>query len=259
MPDFTEYLSGLTFVDESGHSSVQRGLATYFTFFFPQLPSRSRASYPGRYMHLRPTQMFRTLTQVTALALLASTTLCAPQAHAYRKPKLIIDADIFIGCDDAAALALANLFHARGQIELLGVMVNTPSRFGAPTVSAINTYYNHTHIPIGALKPVDNATAAPDYARLLATAFPGYVKDGADAHDAVPLYRELLAGQEDEAVTVVSIGYFENLAGLLNSTGDEFSHLGGYELVEKKVKEMVVMGGQYPSGREYNFYNGACI
>ena len=44
------------------------------------------------------------------------------------------------------------------------------------------------------------------------------------------------------------------LSGLLNSTGDASSPLSGRELVAAKVKELVVMGGEYPSGREYNFW-----
>ncbi|KII83357.1 hypothetical protein PLICRDRAFT_47242 [Plicaturopsis crispa FD-325 SS-3] len=185
--------------------------------------------------------------------LLAAATLAAAQPRAPTKPKLIIDTDIYSDCDDVAALALANLFHARGQIELLGVAVDTPSRYGAPAVSSINTYYGHPTIPIAARKPVTNATFTPDYPHLLATRYPGVVRDGEDTPDPVPLYRELLAGQDDGSVTIVSVGYFENIAGLLNSTADAVSPLAGRDLVAKKVKEIVIMGGKYPAGSEFNF------
>jgi hypothetical protein len=46
----------------------------------------------------------------------------------------------------------------------------------------------------------------------------------------------------------------ENLSNLVNSPPDAYSGLSGFELVEKKVKELVVMGGGYPSGHEYNFW-----
>lgn len=38
------------------------------------------------------------------------------------------------------------------------------------------------------------------------------------------------------------------LDGLLNSTADGTSKYWGRELVRRKVKELVVMGGSYPSG-----------
>jgi hypothetical protein len=44
------------------------------------------------------------------------------------------------------------------------------------------------------------------------------------------------------------------LSGLLNSTADEHSSLSGVELIKSKVLELVVMGGSYPSGAEYNFF-----
>jgi hypothetical protein len=41
---------------------------------------------------------------------------------------------------------------------------------------------------------------------------------------------------------------------LLNSTADAYSNLTGPALIERKVAEFVVMGGEYPAGREYNFF-----
>ena len=89
--------------------------------------------------------------------------------------------------------------------------------------------------------------------------------------DPVHLYRKTLAEQQDGSVTLASIGFFENvishaslsshaltdisqLSGLLNSTADHYSSLSGPELIAAKVTSLVVMGGEYPSGSEYNFY-----
>jgi len=46
----------------------------------------------------------------------------------------------------------------------------------------------------------------------------------------------------------------EQLSALLNSTSDKHSTLTGRELISQKVSELVVMGGAYPSGREWNFF-----
>lgn len=46
------------------------------------------------------------------------------------------------------------------------------------------------------------------------------------------------------------------LSGLLNSTSDGHSAMDGPEMISRKVSELVVMGGGYPSGYEYNFWGG---
>ena len=72
--------------------------------------------------------------------------------------------------------------------------------------------------------------------------------------EPVELYRKTLAEAEDRSVTIASIGFFENLSRLLNSTADQYSNCNGHELVEKKIRELVIMGGGYPSGHEFNFW-----
>jgi hypothetical protein len=44
------------------------------------------------------------------------------------------------------------------------------------------------------------------------------------------------------------------LSALLSSPPDPYSSLTGSELVLSKVAELVIMGGSYPSGHEYNFF-----
>lgn len=168
---------------------------------------------------------------------------------------LIIDTDIFSDTDDAGALAIANAAQDNGRVDLLGVMVDTPSKWGAPAVDAINTYYGHGNIPIGTLKPNNDATFSKNYAQYLAQHFPNSLKSGTRAPDAVSLYRKILARQPDNSVTIAAIGLETNLANLLNSGPDQYSRLNGMDLVAQKVKLLTVMGGQYPSGREFNFYS----
>jgi hypothetical protein len=69
----------------------------------------------------------------------------------------------------------------------------------------------------------------------------------------VDLYRTILSSAEDESIHIISIGGLANLADLLKSEADHISHLSGSQLISVKVSELVVMGGQYPSGWEYNF------
>jgi purine nucleosidase len=65
----------------------------------------------------------------------------------------------------------------------------------------------------------------------------------------------------------VTVGFLTNLKNLLNSGKDEASALSGEELVAKKVKLWVCMGGKFPDGRfpdgggEYNvtYDTGAAV
>ena len=75
--------------------------------------------------------------------------------------------------------------------------------------------------------------------------------------DAVKLYRKTLAAQPDKSVTIVTIGFLTNLSNLLNTAADQYSSLNGEELVKKKVKLLVCMGGKFPSGYEFNVMKDA--
>lgn len=88
-----------------------------------------------------------------------------------------------------------------------------------------------------------------DYASKIAHHWPHGVKDAGETPTPVDLYRSVLASAENKSITIISIGFLTNLAGLLDSHDDGLS---GPELVATKVRELVVMGGRYPSGWEYN-------
>jgi inosine-uridine nucleoside N-ribohydrolase len=174
-------------------------------------------------------------------------------AQARDPVRLIIDTDIFTNADDVGALAIANTLQDQGAVRLLGVIVSSPSRWGAGAVDAINTYYGHGDVPVGALKPTDDRVAPRNYAQPLAQQFPHDLADGTQAPEAVALYRTLLAAQPDRSVVVAAIGMETNLARLLDSPADATSPLTGAQLVAAKVAKLVMMGGRYPQGSESNF------
>jgi inosine-uridine nucleoside N-ribohydrolase len=66
------------------------------------------------------------------------------------------------------------------------------------------------------------------------------------------LYRKVLAGQPDKGVVMVSVGQVTNFRNLLKTGPDEHSDFEGVELVKRKVKVWVCMGGKIPEGREAN-------
>src|SRR5690606_15102860 len=69
---------------------------------------------------------------------------------------------------------------------------------------------------------------------------------------AVNVYRRVLAGQPDNSVTIVTVGFLSNISDLLDSEADEYSALSGGDLVKAKVKHLVAMAGGFPEGSEFN-------
>ncbi|WYZ39907.1 hypothetical protein EsH8_IV_000248 [Colletotrichum jinshuiense] len=174
------------------------------------------------------------------------------------RKNLIIDTDLFSDCDDAGALLLAS---TSADVNLLGVNINSQSSYSVLATSAILSHYGHSHVPVGARRPLNDVPffdnwgkRLGEFASKLATHWPKTLSDAEEAWDPVKLYRKLLAEADDGSVTIASIGFLHNLSGLLNSTADAYSSLDGPDLVKAKVKELVVMGGDYPNGFEFNFW-----
>ncbi|OHF03649.1 inosine/uridine-preferring nucleoside hydrolase [Colletotrichum orchidophilum] len=174
------------------------------------------------------------------------------------RKNLIVDTDLFSDCDDAAALLLAA---TSPEVNLLGVNINSQSSYSVLAASAILNQYGHAQVPVGGRRPLNDvpffdnrAKRAGEFASKLANYWSKSISDAEEAWDPVDLYRKLLSEAEDDSVTIASIGFLHNLSGLLNSSADSRSPLSGPELVNAKVKELVVMGGDYPNGFEFNFW-----
>ena len=164
--------------------------------------------------------------------------------------RLLIETDIFSDVDDVGALAVAHHYVDTGRAVLIGVGVNTPSRWGHQAARVLNEYFGHD-VPVGALLPLNDEVFERDYARHLAERY-GSAGTRAPADDAVAVHRRALAAAPDRSVTVVSLGFFGNLGRLLTSGPDGESSLPGTNLVARKVERLVVMGGRFPGGHEFN-------
>lgn len=71
---------------------------------------------------------------VTTAILLSSTLSFVAETSASRQP-IIIDTDLFGDVDDIGALTIANVLQNCGLADLRGVIINTPSMYGAPAAS----------------------------------------------------------------------------------------------------------------------------
>lgn len=172
-------------------------------------------------------------------------------------PLVILDTDISSDADDVGAVAVLHHLAHQDKAKILAMMVSSGDPWSVPCLQALNAWFGRQEIPIG--KAQDGIVGdESSYTRAVAEEFaPHRTTSTAIALDAVQLYRRVLAAQADSSVTLVSIGYLTNLHHLLQSKPDALSPLDGVALVRQKVKRLVCMGGQYPSGREWNFYQDA--
>lgn len=166
--------------------------------------------------------------------------------------KIIFDTDFGGDADDLGALVMLHHFMDRKECELLAVISWSTEKYAVPAIDAINRYYGHPAIPIGVRKDAGHISGW-SYSEPLAQQFP-YQVDQETAHEATALYRELLADSPDQSIVLVTVGPLKNIENLLRSGPDKFSPLSGAELIKKKVREAVIMGGQFPTGtNEWNF------
>lgn len=170
------------------------------------------------------------------------------------KPRVILDADIDSDVDDVGALAMLISLHKAGVIHLAGMIVTSDDPYAPVCADAVNRFYGLEDIPVGFLKDQPKLNNHSRYTRTIAEEYTAGLKSWQDAEEAGSLYRRLLAESPDESVEIVTIGHLTSLQRLLESGSDDHSPLNGHELVQKKVRRWICMGGQFPSGKEANFY-----
>ena len=190
--------------------------------------------------------------------------LAAPSSAA-EPVRIIYDTDMAGDVDDVGALGALHALADLGEAEILAAGISSRNEHVGPCLDAINTWYGRPDIPIGYQRgiqvgyPRDTGEATESkYAEAVAKSFPHDLARSSDAPDAALLYRRILAGQPDGRVVIVSVGFLTNLRRLLDTPPDAISPLSGEDLVRRKVRLWVCMGGKFPDGRfkdgegEYN-------
>ena len=172
---------------------------------------------------------------------------------------VILDTDIAGDYDDVGAMALLHAFADKGEANILAVVSCNAFATTVPSISVLNTYFGRPDIPVGVThRAKPNMDCPQQWAQAIIAKYPHKLKSNSEAHEAVSLYRRILSQQPDHSVTIITIGFFTNLADLLNSAPDDYSPFNGRQLVQQKVKSLVAMATSVPknkeTGREYNVY-----
>ena len=130
--------------------------------------------------------------------------------------KIIYDTDMGNDVDDALALAMLHSLQNRGESKLLAITATKDHDEVAPYLDAINTFYGRGTIPIG----VTDSDITPERSRFTGVTlerdddeylYPHDLNIGEPVPSAVQLLREILAGQPDNSVVIVQVGFSTNL------------------------------------------------
>ncbi len=178
--------------------------------------------------------------------------ICACTFTTYSQVKIIFDTDLGGDADDLGALVMLNNFVDKKECELLAVMCWTTEKYGVSAIDAVNRFYKHPNIPIG-IRKGDTYYEPWNYSKPIADKF-SFIRTPENTPDATILYRQILAKSKNKSIVIVAVGPLKNIEMLLKSPADSISPYTGRQLVNKKVKEFVIMGGQFPEGKsEWNF------
>ena len=144
--------------------------------------------------------------------------------------KVIFETDMSTDVDDVGALATLHALADSGEAEILAISFNEVHPSAADAICAINTWYNRGDIPIGIYK---GDLADPDESSYLDTiaTFPHNLPT-VPTPSSLELYLQVLREQPDNSVTIISVGFLNNLHDLLKTDPD---------LISQKVTELVVM------------------
>ncbi len=155
--------------------------------------------------------------------------------------------------DDVGAIAMLHAYADSGYANILATIASTRYPGVASVFDALNTYFKRPNLPIGV--PHRTGLQLRDWQHWTDSViahYPHRIKNNSQVPEAVTVYRQVLAAQADTSVTIVTVGFFTNLADLLRSPADQYSALSGKELVRRKVKRLVSMAGRFPAGKEFN-------
>ena len=178
-------------------------------------------------------------------------------ASAGSPQRLIVDTDMGFDVDDVVAVVLANTLHTRGEVDLLAVVHDTGCELGIGGVSAMNHFYGHDNVTLGAWKGKYGSdcnqhyvgtSGQNQYLSRVIDNMGGPVTSSQQVMLGTDAYRKVLATAPNASVNIASIGMPTNLADLLGTKADQYSALSGYDLLAAKVNKIVMMDGMYNFG-----------
>ena len=173
-----------------------------------------------------------------------------------KQPKsVLLDTDWWTDVDDALAIRLLANLQDDGALVLEGVNLSAYDSTSVETISKFLEYSGLGEVPLSVDKLACDYPGHPRYRQVILSDTTVTARHHSidDCEDCVDYYRRILSETRGK-VDIISIGFPNALARLLESGPDSYSKLDGRALILKKVNHLWMMGGQYPEGREHNFW-----
>lgn len=157
---------------------------------------------------------------------------------------VIVESDFCGDVDDAGALSMLLYYAKKYGFKMGGVCLNVNTPVSAPAVDALFRARGFEPLPVGVNLPEDvwPSRYLPVMERFLSEE----EKKAVRVIPAEEFYRNVLEKAEDNSVTLISLGFFQNL---------DAAYQAMPELFEKKVRVIIAMGGSFlydPDYRECN-------
>jgi hypothetical protein len=183
----------------------------------------------------------------------------ATLARLLSRVPIIYDHDPGTDTDDAIDVAFLCSLQLRGYIDLLALTCSVAP--GAPTnqtnrgiaIDNLICDYYGVHPAFGQATNLNHPNPLQPLGNTLAATYPSLLGWATNYPSAVRVLRQAIARSSGGVVLVVG-GPLSNVRDLLQSGPDDLSNLNGWQLLSNYVKTVIISGGNYPTGLEYNFY-----
>src|SRR5688572_25024786 len=129
---------------------------------------------------------------------------------------IIFDSDMGPDYDDVGAITMLHAFADSGKVKILATIASTKYEGVAAVFDVLNTYFKRPDIPVGV--PKGEASVLKDFQHWsdsIVSKYPHSIKENSEVTDAIEVYRKILSSEQDQSVTIVTVGFLTNLSGLL--------------------------------------------
>jgi len=195
--------------------------------------------------------MKKIIFSVICIILFCDFIACSEIKETEREVPVIFDTDLGNDVDDIMALQMLYNYENKGKINIVGITISKSNPYTIQYIDAYNRFNKKYDIPIGYVYDGQNKDDGKYLRQTLDTMIDGkkILYPNLSISDSLPqayiLHRKLLSEQPDSSVIFIVVGPDTNIKRLLESKSDQYSDLNGVELVRKKVKLLVVMGGNF--------------
>lgn len=164
-------------------------------------------------------------------------------------PSAIIDTDFASDADDVVAVRLAMCFQDLGMLDIKGIALSTTYSRSPLAVHALCTQDGYGDIPVAMDTSGNGIQVYTEYVDVMYD----LPKSRTDYEQPVSMYRRILS-TSDTKINIITLGFLQNIQGLMNSTPDQYSPLTGMELIAQKVDAIYIVGGNSTGKPSFNFY-----